>query len=307
MLVVDVNDTVLDTNLGIATIGNFDGIHLGHQEILKLLSYYNSDNNYCRYLITFEPNTQEYFLKNESQTRLSLLRDKYYILKKNNLVDKLVVLNFNKHIANMTADEFIGYYLIKNLNIKIICQGRDFQFGRDKLGNLATFKKHSIAVMVVDDFYLDHKKISSSLIRNYASKNQLDIVKKYLNHNIHYTSRVIRGNRIGTKYGVPTINLSIGSVKPSLWGIYIAFVYIDNIRYNAVASIGKNPTVKDGNQYQVEAHILDVNMDLYGKIATIEIIKFIRDEIKFISLEELFKQIYKDIDIARSYFNCAKI
>lgn len=307
MLVIDVNDTILNTNLGIATIGNFDGIHLGHQKILKSLSYYNSDNNYCRYLITFEPLTQEYFLKTENQSRLSLLRDKYYILKKNNFVDKLVVLHFNKYIANRSADKFIEDYLIKKLNIKIICQGRDFRFGNNKLGNLETFKEHGITVNIIDDLYLEQKKISSTLIREYSSNNQLDQVKKYLDHNIHYTSRVIRGNRIGTRYGVPTINLSIDGIRPSLWGIYIAFVYIDGIKYNAVASIGKNPTVKDGNKYQVEAHILDVNMNLYGKIATIEIIKFIRNEIKFISLEELFKQIYKDIDIARSFFNCAKI
>lgn len=119
---------------------------------------------------------------------------------------------------------------------------------------------------------------------------------------MHYTSRVIHGNHLGRKYGVPTINLCLGKNKPAVWGIYVAYVYIDGIRYNAIASIGKNPTISDLDGYKLEAHLFDIDLNLYGKVATVEILEFLREELKFDNLELLFKQIYTDLDNARQYF-----
>ncbi|MCC2645406.1 MAG: ribF [Burkholderiales bacterium] len=289
----------------IATIGNFDGLHLGHLELFRQLNILSKQFNYRRIAITFEPLPQEYFSKKSQQqrlARLSLLRDKFNFLHKHDLVDELVVLHFNHNIANLDPGTFINNLLKSRLGIAHIAVGHDFKFGKDRSGTINDFVNHEIKIYSMPPFYVDEKRVSSSLIRDLASANLLNEVYKFLGHNITYTSRVVYGNQLGRKFNVPTINLSLGLNRPALWGIYIAYVYIDKIRYNAVASIGKNPTVSKIDSYKLEAHLLDVNLDLYGKIATIEILQFIREELKFDDLDSLFKQIQTDLQISRNYF-----
>lgn len=293
----------------IVTIGNFDGIHAGHMQLIYKMNQLAIEYSLKRILITFEPLPLEYFadIKQIGRlTRLCLLRDKFLFLKNNNYIDELVILHFNDKIASLSADEFIENTLIKSLNASHLVIGHDFKFGRNGSGNIDNLNKYSFNITVVQPYYMDNKRVSSSLIREYAGLNDLDLVKKYLGHNLNYTSRVVHGNHLGRKFGVPTINLCLGRNKPALWGIYIAYVYIDSVRYNAVASIGKNPTVSNLDVYKLEAHLLDIDLDLYGKIATIEIVAFLREERKFNDLDSLFKQIYLDLDQARSYFSQGK-
>lgn len=289
----------------VVTIGNFDGVHLGHMCLLGKLNQIGAKHNLRRIVITFEPSPADFFNTFNGvarQPRLSLIRDKLGRLKGGGILDELVVLKFNRTLAETTADEFVEKYLIQQLNIKHIVIGHDFKFGKNALGNISNFKAKNIVTTIVEPFQIDGTRVSSSVIRQCALTNDLTAVKRYLGHNLHYTSRVIYGNQLGRKYGVPTINLCLGNNVPALWGIYLAYVYIDGVKYNAVASIGKNPTVSNVDSYKLEAHLLDVDLNLYGKIATIEILSFMRSEVKFVDLNSLFTQIHQDISAAKDYF-----
>jgi riboflavin kinase/FMN adenylyltransferase len=214
----------------VATIGNFDGLHLGHLQLFGQLNILAKQYNYRRVAITFEPLPLEYFSDQKQQprlTRLSLLRDKFNFLCEHDLADELVVLHFNQSIANLLPEEFINNVLKNNLNVEHVAVGHDFKFGKCASGTIDEFARHGVKVYDMPPFYLDECRVSSSLIRGFAGANQLDSVYKFLGHNISYTSRVIYGNQLGRKFNVPTINLSLGLNRPALWGIYVARVYID--------------------------------------------------------------------------------
>lgn len=299
------NPDAVNLDSAVVTIGNFDGLHLGHLELFKTLNIVAKKYNYKRVAITFEPLPLEHFSdikKEERLSRLSLLRDKFLLLKKNDLIDELVVLHFNSRIANLSPKAFIKEVLLNKLNTSHVVIGHDFKFGKNGGGKINDFVKLGLEITLVEPFCINTERISSSIIRNLATKNDLTLIRNYLGHNLQYTSRVIHGKKLGRKLGVPTINLSLGRNKPALWGIYTAYIYIDNKRYNAVASIGKNPTVSDLDTYKLEGHLLDVDLDLYGKIATIEILGFIRDELKFNDIDSLIRQMQKDLQQARAYF-----
>lgn len=289
----------------VVTIGNFDGLHIGHQHLFKALNTVATEHNYRRIAITFEPLPLEYFFDQKKQQRLHrlcLLRDKFYLLKQQDLIDELIVLHFNFSIANLTPDEFINKILLSKLNVAHAVIGHDFKFGKNGAGSVTNLSSSNINCTVIEPYIVNNQRISSSIVREVASANELGLVKEYLGRNLHYTARVIHGNKMGRKFGVPTINLSLGKNRPALWGIYIAYVYIEGNKYNAVASIGKNPTTNDLDVYKLEAHLLNVDLDLYGKIATVEILQFIRYEQKFDDLDSLFEQIHQDMETAKNYF-----
>lgn len=290
----------------VVTIGNFDGLHLGHVQLLTIVSKIAVSSGLRRVVITFEPSPQDYFSDYNNKPRLprlSLLRDKVLLLKQLDLVDELVIIKFNSQVANLTPDEFITDCLLAQFKVAHVVIGHDFRFGWNKAGNAEYFSKYKIVTTVTDPVVLLGNRVSSSLIRDLANHNQLAEIRVYLGRNIQYTSRVIHGNHIGRTLGVPTINLCLGRNMPALWGIYLAYVYIDNVRYNAVASIGKNPTVSSKGVHQLEAHLLDVDLDLYGKIATIEILEFMRAELKFDNMHDLVLQMQMDLLQARDSFS----
>ncbi len=290
----------------IATIGNFDGLHQGHIELLhQMNSLATSHNNAWRMLITFDVLPHEYFADkaNLARTpRIGLLRDKVAVLSESGLIDEVVVLHFNYHLASIAPDEFISNYLQSKLNINYLVIGHDFRFGRHAKGNIQSFIGTNITTYEVKEIKRDGLRISSSLVRKLAKDQQVEQIKNYLGRNIRYTSRVVKGNQLARKFGMPTINLNLYKIQPVLWGIYVSNVYIDNVRYLGVTNIGKNPTVSEGKVYKIETHLLDVDLTLYGKIATVEILHFLRPELKFDDLDSLFVQMYKDLDDARSYF-----
>ena len=305
MYKIAINTELPKAEQAVVTIGSFDGLHEGHLQLFKCLNSIAFNNNYRRVAITFEPLPQEFFFDQKQKqrlNRLSLLRDKYIVLKQKKLLDELVILHFNHSIANLTAKEFIQKILKDRLNASHLVVGHDFKFAKDSSGSCVDLHQHNIETTVVEPFLIDGQRVSSSIIRQAAQNNQLDIINTYLGRNLHYTSRIIHGNKMGRKFGVPTINLAIGKNRLALWGIYIAYVYIAGVRYNAVASIGKNPTTNRLDVYKLEAHLLDVDLDLYGKIATVEILQFIRCEQKFPDLDSLFAQIHQDMTRARQYF-----
>ncbi len=289
----------------VVSIGNFDGLHLGHKNLLQELTVVSKKENLTRILITFEPTPQEFFHTNSNKKhlgRISLLRDKFFILKREDLVDQIIVFKFNKCFSSLSPKYFIENILIKELKTKHVVVGKNWRFGRNAEGTYEDLLKYNIEVSLKDKLIIDNKIVSSSNIRQAAEINNFEIIQKYLGGNLHFTSKVVHGHKMARKFGVPTINFNLGKKKLAFWGIYAAYVYIENIRYKAVAGIGKNPTTNNFEIYKLEAHLLDVDLDLYGKIARVEILYFIREEKKFDSLDELFKTIHKDIECAREYF-----
>lgn len=289
----------------VVTIGNFDGLHLGHQELLRKMHDVARQNNYRTIVITFEPLPLEYFFDQGQKPRLprlSFLRDKVGILQKLSYIDELVIIHFNAAIANLSPQDFIRKVLQQQLNVCHAVIGYDFKFGKNGIGCKQDLVQSGINVTNVEPYLVKNTLISSSLLRDLANNNELSKIREYLGRNLHYTGRVIYGKQLGRQYNVPTINLSLGQNKPALQGIYIARVSIEGSSYNAVASIGQNPTTSKALRYNLEAHLLDVDMDLYGKIATVEILAFMRSEEKFIDLDTLFRQIHLDIQKTREYF-----
>src|SRR6185437_16199891 len=231
---IKINKNINQLRPAIATIGNFDGLHLGHLQLFKQLNTLAKQYNYRRVAITFEPLPLEYFSDQKQQprlTRLSLLRDKFNFLHEYDLVDELVVLHFNQSIASLSPEAFINNILKNNLGVVHIAVGHDFKFGKGACGTIDDFAKYGVKIYDMPPFYLDKHRVSSSLIRGFASANELENVYKFLGHNISYTSRLIYGNQLGRKFNVPTINLSLGLHRPALWGIYVARVYIDGVCY----------------------------------------------------------------------------
>lgn len=302
---VIINPNINTHIAAIAAIGSFDGLHLGHISLLKRLNGIAKDYNYRKVMITFQPLPSEYFALNKERStllKLGLLRDKFAILQQLELIDELVIIRFNQVFRNMAPQQFIAQFLKNKLKVKHVVVGHDFRFGKNASGSVDDFRANKIDVTVVSQFNIDGNRVSSSLIRNFASNNNLVQVKKYLGRNLRFTSKVIYGNKLGRRFGVPTINLSLGHTYPALWGIYVAYVYIDKVRYGAVASIGKNPTVSLEDSYKLEAHLLDIDLNLYGKIAVVEFLCFLRPERRFSNLDKLFIQIRQDMQEARDYF-----
>ncbi len=305
MFRIIINKTAVVGAKAVVTIGNFDGLHQGHFQLFKELDEVALKHNYRRIAITFEPLPLEYFLDSKKEQRLhrlSLLRDKFYIFKQYDLIDELVVLHFNDSVAKLSPQDFIQNILKDKLNVEYVVVGHDFKFGNGGSGTIKDFTKNNIQSTIIEAFTLDKQRVSSSIIREIADRNELDKVALYLGRNLQYTARVVHGNKMGRKFGVPTINLSLGRNRPVVHGIYVAKVYIDGICYKAVAGVGKNPTTNNLDVCKLEAHLLDVDLDLYGKIATVEILKFIREERKYDDLDTLFKQIHQDITDTRNYF-----
>lgn len=289
----------------IIIIGGFDGLHLGHMQAFKMLKQKAHQYNYKKIALTFEPLPREYFARYRATNnigRLSLIRDKYQWLKDELLVDELVILHFNHFLSTLSPDEFIVELKTK-LNVKHVVAFDDFRFAKDRVGTLEDFRRHSIEVTHVEPLEINNVRVSSTFIRSLLSQNQLSKAAKYLGRNLQYTSRVIHGKKLGRTLGAATINLALKSIKPAIWGIYVAKVYIDGVCYPAVASVGQNPTVTTDTSYKIEAHLLDVDLDLYGKIAKVEFLEFLRPELKFNSITELKDQIKEDILKTHHYFS----
>jgi len=302
MIKIDINQHKFEKY--IATIGNFDGLHLGHVKLLSNMSQYATQNNLGRLIITFEPLTHEFLCiakKTEVQSRLSLIRDKIRYIQGQKLADKVLIIRFNREMMSLSPHQFI-HKITDKFSLDTVMVGHDFKFGYKTSGTILDFSKENINTLLCDDFLIESNKASSTNIRELLSNNKLDKAYAMLGHSLCYTSRVVKGNQLGRKFGVPTINLNLGFRRPAVWGVYFAYVHIEGNRYNAVASIGKNPTVSDSEYYKLEAHLIDVNMDLYGKIATIEFLEFLRPELKFNNLDELFVAIADDLLQTRKFF-----
>ena len=285
----------------IVAIGNFDGLHVGHQKVLKEAREKAKSKKLKFGLITFEPVPTMYFNKNIKNHRINLLNQKIFFLKKIKL-DFLIIINFNKAFSNLSAEGFVEKILFKKLKSKYIFVSINFKFGKKRLGDIQTLKnyekKYSFKTIVTVPYKKKEKIVSSSLIRKMISKGQVSQVEKLLGRPWCVEGEVIKGMQRGRTIGFPTCNIRLNSyILPKL-GVYSVEVLINNLKKRGIANIGYRPTF-NGKSLLLEVNIFGIKKNLYKKILKISFIKFIRAEKKFKNINQLKAQIKKDIIAAK--------
>ena len=281
----------------IVAIGNFDGLHVGHQKVLHEAKQKAKRENLKFGLITFEPVPTMFFNKNIKNHRINSLNQKIHYLKKIKL-DFLIIIKFNKIFSNLSSENFIKSILFENLRSKYIFISQNFKFGKKRLGDVETLikfeKKYLYKTIVTEPHKKKNKTISSSLIRKIIHKGRVNEAEKLLGRPWCVEGEVIRGQQRGRKIGFPTCNIKLNSYTLPKLGVYSVRVQIKNSEKRGIANIGYRPTF-NGKSLLLEVNIFGIKKNLYKKILKINFIKFIRAEKKFKNIDQLKNQIKKDI------------
>ena len=293
-----------------ATIGNFDGVHLGHKAMLTQLITQANTRQLPVYVILFEPQPAEYFNREQAPARLSSLREKITELKRCG-IQNVICLPFNEKLANMDAQEFVTDILFDRLNVRYLLVGEDFRYGHKRQGNYPLLfteaKRFGAEVNCFPDFVESGQRVSSTRVRKALMEADFARAQSLLGHPYRLCGRVMHGAERGRKWGIPTANIALRRVNLVLHGVYHVLVHRTNNQcLPAIANIGTRPTV-DGSQAYLEVHILDFDSSLYGEILQIEFLHKLREERKFSSVEALIEQIRCDIQSCYDFFNIPKI
>ena len=281
----------------VIAIGNFDGIHLGHQKVLNRARQKAKKNRLPFGVITFEPMPVMFFNKKIKNHRINSLLQKKTQLKKLKL-DFLIIINFNKKFSKLSAEQFIQRIIFKKVKCKFLYVSNNFKFGFKRKGNIQTLRKYSNSynykTMITHPLTKAAKVISSTIIRKKISQGKIYEVNKLLNRNWCIQGRVIKGKKRGRKIGFPTCNINLKNyIMPKL-GVYSVIAETKYFKKRGIANIGYRPTF-NGQNLLLEVNIFGINKNLYNKEVNINFIKFIRPEKKFKGLEQLKKQIKADI------------
>ncbi len=286
----------------VATIGNYDGVHLGHQAVLRKLLTRARARGLPATVIVFEPQPAEYFGGAAAPARLSSLRDKCGLLAACG-IDRLLVLKFDAALASLTAAEFIKSFLIDKLGIKGLIVGDDFKFGCDRGGDYSTLLKFAaefdFSLERASSFLSNAERTSSTRLRAALQAGDFSAVPDLLGHPYRIVGRVVHGNENGREIGFPTANLNLNRRKPPLNGIFAARVAGLAARpLAAIAYVGTRPII-GGEKFVLEVHIFDYSADCYGQHLQVEFLAKIRDDLPFTNFDALAKQIAADCAQAR--------
>tara|TARA_B100000780_G_scaffold207622_1_gene147923 strand:- start:336 stop:1244 length:909 start_codon:yes stop_codon:yes gene_type:complete len=285
----------------VIAIGNFDGLHVGHQKVLKEARQRAKSKKLKFGLITFEPVPTMFFNKDIKNHRINNLNQKIYFLKKIKL-DFLIIINFNKTFSNLSAESFVRKIIYDKLKCKYIFISRNFRFGKKRLGDINTLKnlekKYLYKTLVTTPHKKKNKIISSSLIRKIIQKGKIKEVEKFLGRPWSVEGEVIKGEQRGRLIGFPTCNIKLNSYTMPKLGVYSVQVKVDNLKKKGIANIGYRPTF-NGKTLLLEVNIFGLKRNLYKKTLKVSFINFIRSEKKFKNINQLKNQIKKDIIIAK--------
>ncbi|MFT5759281.1 MAG: riboflavin kinase/FMN adenylyltransferase [Alteromonadaceae bacterium] len=287
----------------VLTIGNFDGVHLGHQRVVEALVKQAEELNCVPAVLVFEPQPQELFSPESAPARLCRLRDKYTLLKRLG-VQRLICVNFNYKFAAQTAQEFIDKLLVKKLGIKRLIVGDDFHFGKNRVGNFEMLceagEKYGFEVFDTASYKMADCRISSTEIRYALEHDDLKSAELMLGRPYSIIGRVFHGDKRGRQLGFPTANVRLKRRSSPVSGVYVVQVKTIQGTYFGVANVGSRPTVA-GIRQQLEVHILNFDADLYGHSIEVVMLKKLRNEIKFSSIDDLTKQIAQDSEQAKTF------
>jgi len=287
----------------VATIGNYDGVHRGHQHMLAALRARAEQHRVPSVVITMEPTPREYFEGDAAPPRLMRLREKIEALARYG-VDRLLVLRFDERLRRISAAEVVDRLFVGGLGVRHIVVGHDFHFARHREGNVDTLRaagaRHGFGVDEVGRFLIDGERVSSSLVREALGRGDLDRAAVLLGRPYRMTGRVRRGQQLGRKLGFPTANLALHRKVVPLWGIYaVRASGAGLVNHPAVVSLGTRPTV-NGTDPLLEVHLFDFDGDLYGQYLDVDFVARLRDEQKFESLDALVAQMHRDAAAARA-------
>jgi riboflavin kinase/FMN adenylyltransferase len=289
----------------VVTIGNFDGLHRGHQAILTQLSALSRQSGLPSVLICFDPSPAEYFRPENAPARLMRLREKVAVLAEYDL-DELILLRFNDKLASVTAEDFIEKILLDTLQVRQLIVGNDFRFGHQRKGDYALLKsasaKHDFDVIEAKTTCYQKKRVSSTWIRELLRAGQFDVATSLLNRPYSQSGHIIHGAELGRKLGYPTANIPVRRLTSPLHGIYVVTMTgIDDKPLPGVASVGTRPVVS-GVEFLLEVHLFDFDADIYGRLVEVQFYQKLRDELPFDSLDDLKVQMKIDCEQARAYF-----
>ena len=286
---------------GVIAIGNFDGLHLGHQKVINQARQKAKKFKLPLGVITFEPMPVMFFSKKNKDHRINSLEQKKTQLKTFKL-DFLVIINFNKKFSSLKAEQFIKKIIYKKMKCRYLYVSENFKFGHKRQGNLQTLKKfekeHNYKNIITNPYKKDKKIISSTFIRKKIRAGKIKEVNKLLNRNWCIEGKVIKGKKRGRKIGFPTCNMTLGNYVIPKSGVYAVKVNSRSLNNDGIANIGYRPTFK-GQSLLLETNIFGINKNLYNKVISVSFKKFIRPEKKFKNFEYLKKQIKLDIKQAK--------
>jgi riboflavin kinase/FMN adenylyltransferase len=292
------------------TIGNFDGVHLGHQALLAHVRGAAARLGLEAAVMTFEPHPREFFARkagdmSRAPARIANLRDTLQSLE-NNGIDRVIVEHFCAPFAALTPQEFTERVLVEGLHVKWLMVGEDFCYGARRAGNVAMLieagKQYGFEVHTLPTVLHDGTRISSSAVRSALQAGDFARTKQLLGHPYSISGHVVHGQKLGRTIGYPTLNLRVPH-RPALGGIFIVQVHgLADHPLPAVASLGVRPTVEDAGRVLLEVHIFDYDQSIYGRNVRVEFLEKIRDEEKFIDLPTLTAAIDHDALQARAWF-----
>ncbi len=289
------------------TIGNFDGVHRGHQEILRSLIVAAEKRNLLASLMIFEPQPMEFFLGEKAPARLYRFADKLRVLEELPL-DRVIAMDFNCYLAEMQAEDFIQHILIERLNMKYLLVGDDFHFGKNRAGDFdvlrAAANRYNFELHSIDNVLESEHRVSSTAVRELLYHGNIEAANRLLGRPYTMCGRVVHGQKLGRDIGWPTINIPVRRRHSPVSGVYAARVsaVAGSAILNGVASIGTRPTVS-GVGWMLEVFLFDWSGDCYGQRVNVEFVKHLRNEEKFASLKAMTVQIERDAAAAREALN----
>jgi len=291
----------------VATIGNFDGVHLGHQAVLNQLALKGDMLGLPAIVITFEPQPIEFFAPDKAPPRLSRFREKVEALRSYS-IQQMCVLRFNQSLAQMSADAFIQQLLVQGLNVRYLVVGDDFKFGKDRKGDFSLLQKvgkaQGFQVVNMHTFAIADTRVSSTRIRQALEVGDLMLAQTLLGHPYKMSGRVAHGDKRGRTMGFPTANIHLHRRKVPLRGVYAIRLFgIQGEPVEGVANVGVRPTVDGGDKALLEVHLFDFDTEIYGEYVQVHFLRKLRDEQKFSGLEALIEQIGLDCVAAKQYFS----
>ena len=289
----------------VLTIGNFDGVHRGHRALLEQLKYEGRRLGLPVMVMVFEPQPLELFAADKAPARLTRLRDKARYLAEAG-VDYLLCVRFDPRFAAMSAQAFVAQLLTEKLGVKFLTVGDDFRFGAGRQGDFTLLQKagaeYGFTVQSTPTFHEGGLRISSTAIRTALKNDDLGLAERLLGHPYSISGRVVHGDALGRTIGFPTANLPLKRLVAPVSGVYAVQVHgLGPSPLPGVANIGTRPTVS-GVRQQLEVHLLDVAMDLYGRHIEVVLSAKVRNEQRFASLDALKQQIANDVVTTRKYF-----
>ena len=288
------------------TIGNFDGLHRGHQAMLARLKEESVRRGLQSSVLTFEPHPREFFAPEQAPARLSSLREKSELIRAAG-IDRLHVCRFDRKFSSLSPDDFIRKVLVGSLNAKWVLVGDDFRFGAKRAGDFALLKSAGQMVGFDAEFLptvtVNGSRSSSTAVREALSAGDMALATQLLGRPYSISGHVIHGDKLGRQIGFPTANIQLQHNRPPLSGIFAVEIHgLNGAALQGVCSLGTRPTVKENGRPTLEVFIFNFRDDLYGRRLRVDFLKKLRDEEKYPSLDALIAQINRDVENAHAYF-----